>query len=158
MDNESESDYIVINGGVISAAYVRSLGAPVGAVREFVRRLVASDQQIVEHVQSLGLSVSATWEFLRRLRKHPGLGTQIEASVLDSLLSGLGMASEAGPLPDSHLAVYEVIRDDGPIQGKDICRQAGVQLGNLKNHILPALRKRYTVLNKPGAGYYLADR
>jgi hypothetical protein len=61
------------------------------------------------------------------------------------------------PLTDAQQAVYEAIRDLGPIGGKDICKQAGVTMPNLKNRILPGLRKKFTILSKPGAGYYLAD-
>jgi hypothetical protein len=91
-DAETEPDYIVVDGAIIDAAYVKSLGLPVGAVRKFVRRLTASDERILEHLQSLEMSVPATWQFLRRLGKLPpdrGVGKQIEAAVLDSMLRGL---------------------------------------------------------------------
>lgn len=64
-------------------------------------------------------------------------------------------AAETKPMIDSHQHVYEVIRDLGPIQGPDICRQAGVELPNLKGKILPALRERFPSLaHKRGAGYF----
>jgi len=67
-------------------------------VQEFVRRLTASDERILEHLQSLEMPVPHVWEFLRRLGKRPGLGGQIEESVLGSLLRGLaGGTAPAAP-------------------------------------------------------------
>ena len=101
MDNvEPESDYIIIHGGIINAAYLKSLGVPVRAVQEFVRRLAASDERIIGHLQSREMSVPDAWEFLRRLGKvHSGVGvgTQIEATVLDFMLSGLAGGSDTAP-------------------------------------------------------------
>ena len=86
---EAELDSIFIDDGIINASYVKSLGLPVDAVREFVRRLAASDEHILEHLQSLDMPVPAVWVFLRRLGKRPGVGQQIEKEVFDSLLRGL---------------------------------------------------------------------
>ena len=101
MDNvEAESDYIEIDGGIINAAFVKSLGFPVGAVREFVRRLAASDERIVRHIESLDWTVPRVWEFLRRLGKSPkdrGMGKQIEAATLNSLLDGLAGGGDTAP-------------------------------------------------------------
>jgi len=99
MDNaKPESDYIAIDAGIVSTDYVKSLGVPVGAVREFVRRLIASDEQIVEHVESLGMDIPHVWGFLRQLGNRHGLGGEIESSVLGSLLRGLadGAGKEQG--------------------------------------------------------------
>jgi hypothetical protein len=72
------------------------------------------------------------------------------------LRSRIRRCSVEATLIDSQQAVYEAIRDLGPIQGPDICRHAGVELSNLKNKILPALRERFpTLKNKPGAGYFI---
>ena len=63
--------------------------------------------------------------------------------------------ADGEPLIESQQAVYETIRDNGPIQGKEICRLARVERANLKNKIIPALKKKRGVKNLRGAGYYL---
>ena len=123
--------------------------------REFHR------QGNLAYLASRGIPDTESQQILDRAitdgRDTPALETGIVMLEAERFLRDRGN-SHATPLSDAQEAVYEAIRDNGPIQGKDICKLAGVEYPNLRNHLLPALRKVYDIHNKRGAGYYLPDK
>lgn len=60
-------------------------------------------------------------------------------------------------LTDAQQRVYELIRDEGPIMGTEICNRTAVSQSGLTSHIIPALKAKKGVKTRLGAGYYLPD-
>lgn len=58
------------------------------------------------------------------------------------------------PLTDQQQAVLNLIRSAGPIIGKTICNQLGIEQSNLTKRVIPALEP-HGVKNRRGAGYYV---
>jgi len=58
-------------------------------------------------------------------------------------------------LTDDEQAVLEAIESYGPIMGKGICNRTGVNQSHLTSRIIPKLKEKCGVINRPGGGYYI---
>jgi hypothetical protein len=84
------------------------------------------------------------------------LTARFKRALLRTKPPPVGGAVQAEPLVESHRKVYRAIRDsDGPIQLKTIRRETGESAANIKDHIIPILKREWGVKHKDRAGYYL---
>ncbi len=80
-----------------------------------------------------------------------GIENEYSAAVRD-----LGPEVEDEPLTEDQGRVAEFIRNaEGPVMGRKIVNHLGMgSESSLTSHIIPALKKKLGLKNRPGAGYY----
>lgn len=67
-------------------------------------------------------------------------------------MAGSAVATEL--LSERELEVDQLIRDEGPLQGKEIADKTGLSAKVLSNHLLPALKTKRGLQNKRSRGYF----
>lgn len=148
------------------------LAVNVGMLARYVRQIKARNARVLcHHCGGLGTDGceqcgaedvrDAYWEPTERIEAVLW-ETRPVIDRLWNLAKTWGHASErtqtppAGeePLTELQQSVYALIQERGPIYGKSICKELGIEYPTFRSHIISVLKKRRAVKNKRGAGYY----
>ena len=68
------------------------------------------------------------------------------------------IADPTAGLNETQSQAYRIIRDEGPIAGKNLAKKLGIEDTTLRKHILPPLRDRGVRNDRTGDGYYLNEK
>jgi|GEM_PF-4858039 len=77
---------------------------------------------------------------------------QSHVTAIDHALGWSDVQKEK-PLTETQKQVLELIREAGPIMGKQICQRIGGNGSSLRTHIIPALKPHG--VRSSGTGYYI---